>query len=103
MSRTDAVVLGSRLLGVLLSVWALSEVSYLPTNLYAYIHYADGAPPSSAQYLRHHYLLTFGFQIVRIIGFSLMSIWLFRGGPDIEELLLPESMRQSEGVSGAAR
>lgn len=30
MSRRDAIVLASRLLAVLLSVWALTEVSYLP-------------------------------------------------------------------------
>jgi hypothetical protein len=31
-----------------------------------------------------------GILITRIVGYSLMASWLFRCGPDIEELLLPE-------------
>src|SRR5262249_559742 len=31
---------------------------------------------SFAQYWHHRYLLTLGFLIARILGFSLMSIWL---------------------------
>lgn len=89
MSRRDAIVLASRLLAVLLSVWALTEVSYLPAAVFSYLHYAEGATLWSVQYWRHHYLLTLGFIIARIVGFSLMSMWLFRCGPDVEELLCP--------------
>jgi hypothetical protein len=95
MSRRDAVVLGSRLLAVLLSVWVLSEISYLPVNVDSFLHYAEGASLSSAPYWHHHYLLTLGFLVTRIVGFSLMSRWLFSCGPDVEELLLPASMRES--------
>jgi hypothetical protein len=38
-------------------------------------------------------LISLGFLITRIIGYTLMAMWLFRCGPDIEELLLPGSMR----------
>jgi len=96
MSRRDAIVLGSRMLAVLLSVDALAEVSYVPSNVYSFLHYGEGASLPSAQYWHHHYLLTLGFLIARILGFSLMSMWLFRSGPDIEELLLPASVRESE-------
>ncbi|HYM77390.1 MAG TPA: hypothetical protein VE377_15560 [Candidatus Dormibacteraeota bacterium] len=99
MSRRDAVVLGSRLLAVLLTVWALNEVSHLPTDLYSFLRYADqGSVTSTANlYLRHHYLIEVGFRITRIVGYSLMAMWLYRCGPDIEELLLPAHLRESDG------
>jgi hypothetical protein len=97
MSRRDAVVLVSRAVAVLLSVSALAEVSLLPSYLDSFLHYAEMASASSyRQYWHHHDLLALGFLITRIVGYSLMSMWLFRCGPDIEELLLPQSMREGE-------
>lgn len=101
MSRRDGIVLGSRLLAVLLSVWALTEVSYLPSAIYTSLHNYEGSSLSSLQYGRHHYLLSLGFLVVGIVGFSLMSMWLFRCGPDIEDLLLPASLPDdSNSVEG---
>jgi hypothetical protein len=99
MSRRDGVVLCSRVLAVLLTIWALSEVTYLPTSVYSLLHYAEGASTSSAPYWRHHYVMALGFLITRIVGYSLMASWLFRCGPDIEELLLPEELQESAGKS----
>ncbi len=96
MSRRDALVLVSRAVAVLWSVSASVEVSYLPSYIDSFRHYAEGATNYSAQYWHHHYLLALGFLIARIVGYSLMSLWLFRCGPDIEELLLPASMREDE-------
>ena len=94
MSRRDAVVLTSRLLAVLLSIYALTELSYLPSVVFSFLHHAEGLSLAS-QYWRHYYLLSLGFLVARIIGFSLMSMWVFHCGPDIEELLLPASLRES--------
>jgi hypothetical protein len=91
MSRKEAVRLGSRLLAVLLTVWTLSELSSLPVSIYSFLHYADGESVLSPalQYWRHHYLLSLGFQIVRIVGFALAARWLYKGSPEVEEFLLP--------------
>ena len=96
MSRKEAVLLGSRLLATLLTVWALSELSSLPSSVYSFLHYADGVSVMSAavQYWRHHYLMSLGFLIVRIVGFSLVAGWLFRCGPDVEEFLLPTALQE---------
>jgi hypothetical protein len=85
MSRADAVVLASRSLALLFTVWALAEVSYLPDRLYSFL-----------QYGRHSDLITLGFLVTRIVGFSLLAMWLRRCGPEVEELLLPAV---PEGVS----
>lgn len=38
MSKKDAVVLASRTLATLLIVWALTEVSHLPSALLSFLH-----------------------------------------------------------------
>jgi ABC-type anion transport system duplicated permease subunit len=95
MSKKDAVVLASRTLATLLIVWALTEVSHLPSALHSFLHYNAEVASRGTDYLRPSYLITLGFIITRIIGYSLMARWLYKGGPEIEELLLPVS---EEGV-----
>jgi hypothetical protein len=101
MSRKDAVTVASRTLAVLLSVWALTELSHLPGALYSFLRYSqDTLPPTAAiDYWRHNYLISLSFNVTRIVGFGLMSRWLFRGGPEIEELLLPASEDHSNAVA----
>jgi hypothetical protein len=93
MSRRDAVVLAGRTLAVLLTVWALSEVAYLPERVHSFLYYRQGSS-ASAEYLRHYYLIQIGFLCARLVGYSLMARWLFKGGPDIEELLLPAELAE---------
>jgi len=99
MSRREAVVLGSRLLAVLMTVWALTDVCSLPSSVYAFLRYADQGMVASASlvYWRHHYLIELGFLTAKIVGYSLMANWLYRCGPDIEELLLPSRLQDGSG------
>jgi hypothetical protein len=96
MSKKDAVVLAGRTLATLLIVWALTEVSHLPGTLQSYLHYVNHELSSpSVEYMRHYYLIILGFTVTRIVGFSLMARWLYRGGREIEELLLPAEPEES--------
>jgi hypothetical protein len=90
MSRKDALSLASRSLAVLLLVFAFTDVSYLPGSVHSFLHYLtyEHATPGT-EYLRHYYLIALGFLITRIVGYCLVARWLYRGGPEIEELLLP--------------
>lgn len=98
ISRREAVVLGSRVLATLLSVWAFSTLSCVPETAYAFARYTEGPMSTAASgYWKHHYLMVLGFEIMRLIGYSLMAVWLFRSGSDIEELLLPAHMRDEAG------
>jgi hypothetical protein len=99
MSRKDAVLLASRTLAALLIVWALSDLSYLPERLNSFLRYSSQEPISTiaVQYWRHNSLLALGFLITRIIGFSLMAMWLRKGGPEVEELLLPPGSEENTG------
>ena len=86
--------LASRVLAFLFMILTLWELSYLPEFVQSFLHYADypATPSTNTQYLeywRHHLLIELGFLVVRIIGFALVSLWFFKGGSDVEELLLP--------------
>jgi hypothetical protein len=96
MSREDFIVLASRTLAVLLMVWALADVSHMPGTVYTFLHYksVELSSPSATQYYRHSDLIALSFLVVRIIGFSLLSRWLFKGGPEVVELLLPGAPRE---------
>ena len=89
MSRKDNVVVASRALAVLFSAWSLGEVSYLPERLQSFLHYMNQETGSSTsiQYWRHYYLIALGFLITRIIAFSFLARWLYKGGADVEQLL----------------
>jgi hypothetical protein len=101
MSRKDAVVLAARTLAALLTVWALTDVSYLPERLHSFLYYLSQEPPSSAsiQHLRHYYLIGLGFLVVRIVGYSLLARWLYKSGPEVEELLLPADLTHNDRVA----
>ncbi len=92
MSRKEAVMLASRTLAVLLTVSTMTEESYLPEHVHSFLHYLNQESTASTaiEYLRHYYLIRLGFLVIRIVGYSLMAMWLYKGGPEIEELLLPE-------------
>ena len=89
MSRMDAIVLASRALAVLFVVSALVEASYLPERLYSFLHYIDQGPGPAAlmEYRRHYYLIRAGFLVTRMVGYFLIARWLYKGGPEVEELL----------------
>ena len=99
MSRKEAVILASRVLGVLLAVWALSDASYLPERVLMLLHYTRGNRPAYAEhYWLGYEIAALGSLLIRITGFSLMSGWLLKGGSEIEELLLPNP--QGSGGAG---
>jgi hypothetical protein len=98
MSRSDAVWIASRTLAVLLTVWALTDLSYLPGAVFSYLRYASdelGSSPS-VEYWRHSHLVTLGFLITRVVGYALMARWLYKGGPEVAELLLPTVIGENE-------
>jgi hypothetical protein len=82
---------------MLLIVWALTEASLVPAALYSFLRYNNaGLTLASTEYWRHHYLIELGFLITRIVGYSLTSRWLFKAGPEVQQLLLPEMEAQAQ-------
>jgi len=100
MSREDAVCLASRALAFIFVTSALAELSHVPEFMQTFFYYAKYAVTSSTnaqyvEYWRHHSLFELGFLVVRTIGFALVSVWLFKGDPEVGALLLPVASRES--------
>lgn len=97
MSTKNALVLASRTLAALLGVWAFTEMSYLPENVHSFLRYLSQEPGSSnaVQYWRHYHLIRLSFNVTRMVGFLLMARWLYKGGPEVEEMLLPSGRQES--------
>jgi hypothetical protein len=91
MTRRDATVLVRRALALLLTVLALSETTYLPEHVQAIFHHfeAESRAPGAHDYLSHYYLVRLTFLVTRIIGLTLLARWIYKGGSEVEELLLP--------------
>jgi hypothetical protein len=89
MSRKDALVLASRALALFFVVCALAEASYLPEFLHSFRYYINQGVSSSTtvQYWRHYYLIRTSFLVTRMVGYFLIGRWLYKGGPEVEELL----------------
>jgi hypothetical protein len=75
----------------------LDRCVLLPGSVYGFLHYSNVelASPTSTLYYRHANLISLSFLVTRIIGYSLMARWLYRGGPEIEDLLLPAAPEES--------
>ena len=89
MSRKDAVVLASRTLALFFVVSTLAEASYLPEYLHSFHYYINqgGSSSTAVQYWSHYYLIRAGFLVTRMVGYFLIARWLYKGGPEVEELL----------------
>jgi len=96
MQKKEVLVVASRALALLFGVWALSEASYLPESLHSFLRYINHEPGSSPaiQYWRHYYLIRLGFLVTRVVGFSLVARWLYKGGPEVEQLLSESSSQE---------
>jgi len=96
MSREDGPGMASRTLAVLFAVSALGEASCLPEFVHSFRHSVNPEPVSNAtQCLRHYYLIRLSFLVTRMVGFGLIAGWLYRGGPEVEELLSPASRQEN--------
>ena len=97
MSKKDGVLLASRALALLFTVWALTAITSLPGEVFSFIHHSKNGPivSSADQYWSHYYLIGLSFLVVRIVGYSLLARWLYKGGPEVEESLWPSSAEEN--------
>jgi hypothetical protein len=96
MPREDAVIVASRTLALLLAVGAFQEASYLPETLQSFTRYnrVELGASTASDYWRHSYLIRLGFQVTRLVAFSLMARWLYKGGSDVEEMFFKAESSQ---------
>ena len=90
MSREEAVQLASRALALLMVVWALTTLTYLPVTLVGLIHHLrQGSILLPHDYWTNYYLAALISEIVRFLGQCLAAIWFWKYGPGVRSALFP--------------
>lgn len=96
MLRKELILIASRTFAMLMAVWTLTDVTYLPERIFAYSHHlALRSVLVTEDYLTSYYLLILAFTVVRIAGLAIAAGWFWRCGPRVESLLLPSDSKVS--------
>ena len=95
MPRKELVLLLSRAFALLLSSWALVEVSYLQERLFALSHHInERSVLATHDYWSSYYLIVTAFLVVRILALLLAAALFWRCGPRVQALFSPREDNQ---------
>ena len=93
MSAKQAVTIVSRALAIYFLVWFLTDLTYIPSNLYSLYHHAGTAIP----YWRNLDLLWLSFRLLRMIVLFFAVQWFYRAGPSIQNYFLTRLDEEPDG------
>jgi hypothetical protein len=86
-ARREVVLIAARALAILLLVWALLDLVYLPEYLVSLSHYtARPTVLSTDNYWSNHYRLVTAACLFRVLFLTCFSRVLWKCGPRIENL-----------------
>ena len=92
MSKKEAVQIACRVVGLYFAAWAFSDLMYMPERIYELLYHPNRQSVLlGADYFSKYYLLRTSFEIARVLIWSLMAVWFWRGGDEVEKLFTPES------------
>ena len=89
MSRKEAVLLITRTLSVYLVIWALTDLTYIPQNLFALADHASLTAIVSENYLRNYDLIYRAFLFIRIVALFAAANWFYSCGTKVEHFFFP--------------
>jgi len=91
MSTQQAVTIACRVLSVYLLTWLLTDLTYLPSNLYSFLHHESALGPFTTNYLRNSDLISLSFRALRMVALFFAVQWFYRAGPAVQRYLLPSA------------
>ena len=96
MTKRDAVVLVSRVIGLYLLIWALDAATYIPGHAFSFAHYRpEYSVVLGGSYLRSLYRIDLVADVVRAIALLAVSALFFHAGPRLQAVLLPAEDKAS--------
>jgi hypothetical protein len=98
MTRKELVFLFGRAFALLLSTWALVEVSYLPERLFALSHRInERSVLTTHDYWSTYYLIVTVFLAVRIAALIIAAVLFWQCGPRVQSIFSsrPEEMQRT--------
>ncbi len=98
IEREDVILIASRILALLLLVWALLDLAALPEQGFSLIHYRIliNKTPHDV-YMSHLYLIATITLALKILALLATVEWLWKCGPKVEGLFSPKSSGQELG------
>jgi ABC-type microcin C transport system permease subunit YejB len=91
MSRKELVFIVSRAFALLLTTWALAEVSYLPERVFALTHHiSQSSVLARYDYWSSYYLVVTSFLVARVLALLLAAGSFWRCGPWVQALFSAE-------------
>jgi hypothetical protein len=98
VSTKEAVTIASRALAVYLLFWFLSDLTYLPSNLFSLWHHRNmlGATEWTT-YLRNSEVISLSFRLARMVALFFAVQWFYRSGPAIQQYFLASLEEEDSG------
>jgi len=89
VSKNEGVTIVSRGLAVYFLFWFLSDLTYLPSNLFSLWHHRNmlGATDWTT-YLRNSELISLSFRLLRMVALFFAVQWFYRAGPAVQGYFL---------------
>lgn len=89
MSAKEAVTIVSRALAVYLLFWLLSDLTYLPSHLFALWHHENGLGTQiGTTYWRDSERISLAFLMFRMVVLFFAVQWFYRSGPTVRAYFL---------------
>jgi hypothetical protein len=99
VSTKEVVTIVSRALAVYFLAWLLSDLTYLPSHLFSFLHHANTlAAPGGTTYWRDSDLISLSFLLLRIVVLFFAVQWFYRSGPAIQGYFLGSSKESQSGL-----
>jgi hypothetical protein len=87
MTREDMAVVASRSLALLMAVWTIASLTYLPEEIFSLVyHLGHQSVVGTRDHWSSLYSLVIAFHVVRIFLTALAGVWFWTGGPVPETL-----------------
>jgi hypothetical protein len=98
MTTRDLTAVVKRAFALLLSAWALVEVTFIPERVFSFFHHLDERSVLNPHdYWTRYYSIVLIFYAVRIGALSLAAIWFWKRGLRSEALI--PALSQEPGAS----
>jgi hypothetical protein len=89
VSKKEVVTIVSRSLAVYFLFWFLSDLTYLPSNLFSLWHHQNVLGTTDwTTYLRDSDMLSLSFRLFRLVALFFAVQWFYRAGPAVQGYFL---------------
>ena len=99
MTAKQVVTIVSRALAIYFLVWFLTDLTYIPSNLYSLFHHAETTRAMATPYWYNLDLLWLSFRVFRMLVVFFAVQWFYRAGPSIQRYFLSPTEEEPDGLA----